>query len=248
MNLTRSFKKMFYKLFLAAKKPLCEEVLVLGDSHADVFKHAVLRLRFWRQHLNVVSVGGATASGLENPNSKTQASQAFKQALAASRAKKVIVMLGEVDTGFVIWYRADKYGVPVQEAFKRALLNYQSFLKDIKTRGFSPICVSTPLPTIRDGSKGEVANERKSVVASQQERTELTLSFNHAMEGFCRAEGVAYVNLDADSLGDDGLVKPELLNRNASDHHYEKRVFAGMLSGRVRPVVKTSTYSSGGSA
>jgi len=238
VKLTRSLKKISYNLFLAAKRPLCEEVLVLGDSHAAVFKHTILRLKLWYHHLNVVSVGGATASGLKNPNSKTQASRAFQQALAATRAKKVIVMLGEVDTGFLIWYRADKNGGSVQEALGQALATYQQFLEGIQARGLAPVCVSTPLPTIRDGDKGEVVNARKSVVASQRERTELTLSFNREMNRFCCARGITYVDLDGASLGADGLVKVELLNRNALDHHYEKRVFAGMLSEHLGHVVK----------
>ena len=239
MKISKLVEKTLLRAWLAVKKPFCEEVLVLGDSHAAVFNHSLMRLKFGRYHLNVVSVGGATASGLENPNSKTQAFQRFKQALATTRAEKVIVMLGEVDTGFVIWYRAGRSGVSVPEALEKALLNYQRLLTEIKSLGLSPICVSTPLPTIRDGSdKGKIANERKSISASQRERTKLTLRFNREMERFCCSEGIVYINLDADSLGSDGLVKAELLNRNALNHHYEKRTFARMLSGRVSHVVK----------
>lgn len=246
MKLTTSVKKALLKTWLAVQKPFCEEVLVIGDSHAAVFGHPHMRLKLGRYYLNVVSVGGATASGLENPNSKTQTFQKFNQALATTRAKKVVVMLGEVDTGFVIWYRAAKSGVPVQEAFERALLNYQRLLNEVKTRGLSPLCVSTPLPTIRDGSdKGEIANARKSVLASQRERTELTLRFNREMESFCRAEGIAHINLDTLSLGTDGFVKTELLNHDPLNHHYEKRVFAQMLSGRVGHVVRTSGAGKG---
>jgi hypothetical protein len=240
MALPARLKHSVRDALLGVQRRVCKEVLVVGDSHAAIFGHKLIRLRLWRYHFNVVSVGGATASGLENPNSKTQAFQKFDRALATTRAEKVIVMLGEVDTGFVIWYRADKYDISVQDAFEKTLRTYQQFLGDIKARGLSPICVSTPLPTIQDDNDwGEIANERKAVSTSQRERTELTLAFNREMEAFCRTENIAYINLDGSSLGADGLVKEKLLNRNPSDHHYEKRVFATMLSKPVSRTVKS---------
>jgi hypothetical protein len=239
MTLAVRFKKTLRALGLNVQKPFCEDVLVLGDSHAAVFNHPAMRARLWRYRLDVISVGGATASGLENPNSKTQAYQKFDGALSTTRAKKVIVMLGEVDTGFVIWYRAAKYGVPVAEALAKTLATYEGFLRSLSARGFTPICISTPLPTIGDGNRwGEVANARSSVTATQRERTALTLEFNHRMARFCHLEGIAHLNLDALSLGADGLVKAELLNKRASDHHYEKRVFATLLSQPVRRTVQ----------
>lgn len=241
MIATAKLKKTFRALCPVVQRPFCEEVLVLGDSHAAIFGHVAVRVRLWRYRLNVISVGGATASGLENPNSKTQAFQKFNQALATTRAQKVIVMLGEVDTGFVIWYRAARYGVPVAEALTKTLATYEQFLRALKSRGLTPICVSTPLPTIGDGkSWGEVANARSSVTATQHERTELTLTFNRRMAQFCLAEGIAHLNLDALSLGSDGLVKAELLNKNASDHHYEKRMFATLLSKPVSRAVRSA--------
>ncbi len=223
-----------------------EEVLILGDSHAKVFRYPMLRFRLWQKYLNVVSVGAATASGLENPNSKTQAFQQFDRALETTRAQKVVVMLGEVDTGFVIWYRAAKYGVPVGDALTKTLTTYGQFLQKIKARGLLPICISAPLPTIQDDDDwGEIANQRKSVTATQRERTELTLKFNREMERFCAAGGITYISLDSESLGEDGLVKAVLLNKDALDHHYDKRVFAAMLAKPVSRTVRSSALAGG---
>lgn len=238
MKVRKRVKEAVRSLFLGVQRPFFEELLVLGDSHVRVFSSPRLRRQLWRYHLNVVSVHGATASGLENPNSKTQTYNIFNSVLAATRAQKVVVMLGEVDTGFVIWYRADKYGVPVGEAFTKTVSTYQSFLRTLKARGFSPVCVSAPLPTIQDGNTwGEVANERKSITATQRQRTELTLAFNRELEAFCRVHTIPYINLDAASLGPDGLVRAELLNKNPSDHHYEKRVYARVLAQHVGQVI-----------
>ena len=93
---------------LAVRRFFFEEILVIGDSHVDIFKHKDLRRQFNKLFFNVCSVGGATVSGLVNPNSTTQALPRFRKAIKSSKAKTTIVNLGEVDTGFVIWYRAQK--------------------------------------------------------------------------------------------------------------------------------------------
>ena len=104
MKLKNKVRASLRRVLCGVQQVFLEEVLILGDSHAKVFRYPMLRFRLWQKYLNVVSVGAATASGLENPNSKTQAFQQFDRALGTTRAKKVVVMLGEVDTGFVIWY------------------------------------------------------------------------------------------------------------------------------------------------
>ena len=63
-----------------------KQILVLGDSHTEIFNHPALARAFPGVSLELVTVIGATASGLENPNTKTRAYPIFKEALAASRA------------------------------------------------------------------------------------------------------------------------------------------------------------------
>lgn len=236
----RRLKTLVWRLVRQVQGSLAEEVLVLGDSHARVFGSARVRARFPHVYLNVVTVSGATASGLANPNSKTQAYGTFERALGRTRARTVVVMLGEVDTGFVIWYRAAKYGVPVEAAFATTLETYEGFIRSVRARGFATVCVSAPLPTITDGTAwGDVANERRAVTATQRERTALTVAFNAEVARFCRAEGVTHINLDARSLGPDGLVRGDLLNRNRADHHYARRNYARLVTRHVvRPLLR----------
>lgn len=206
-----------------------KEILVLGDSHTPVFHHPAFHADFPELYFNVVTVIGATASGLENPNTKTQAYPIFKEALKHSAAKKVIVMLGEVDTGFVIWYRAQKYQESVAAMADKAIASYSRFLLEVAER-FGVVCISTPLPTIQDGNDwGEVANARKEVSATQIERTNLTLQFNRQMQAFCMQHGISHIMLDEVSLGEDGVVAEWLLNRDHSDHHYDPDAYARLL-------------------
>jgi hypothetical protein len=210
------------------------EVLVLADSHGAVFNHDLFKQHFPAVTLDVRLVHGATASGMENPNSsKTQAYPIFMQALAASRAPKVIVTLGEVDTGFVIWHRAAKYRESVDVMAERALTAYTRLLGEIAATR-EVLCLSTALPTIRDDNVwGEVANLRKTITATQRERTELTLWFNQRVEAWCSARGITYLALDPVSIGLDGLVRPDLLNPNPCDHHYDWTRYAELILPRL---------------
>lgn len=214
------------------------EILVLGDSHSPVFTHSQFQTAFPHLLFDVVTVIGATASGLENPNSTTQAYPIFRNSAENSTAQKVIVMLGEVDTGFVIWYRAQKYQESVSAMMDKAIQCYANFLLELKTK-FDVVCISTPLPTIEDGNDwGNIANARREVKASQVERTALTLAFNRTMQTVCEQNGICYVMLDSESLGENGVVKTELRNRDASNHHYDAENYANLLIQKLTSILQ----------
>ncbi|POA21766.1 hypothetical protein C1886_04105 [Pseudomonas sp. FW300-N1A1] len=217
-------------------------VLVLGDSHALVFSSEKMKALFPEYSFEVTSVGGATVSGLKNPNAVTQAMPQYISAMETTTADTVIVMLGEVDTGFVIWYRAQKHGSSVEQMLQQALENYQKLLQDV-AREFYVICISTPLPTIRDDMEwGEVANLRKEVKASLSDRTQLTIKFNTLMEAFCTREGISYLNFDSLSTDETGTLKVSLQNLDPSDHHYDPSAHALMIEPLLRPLLKQDTH------
>lgn len=217
-------------------------VLVLGDSHALVFSSEKMKALFPEYSFEVTSVGGATVSGLKNPNAVTQAMPQYMSALETTTANTVIVMLGEVDTGFVIWYRAQKHGSSVEQMLQQALDNYQKLLRDVAKK-FHVICVSTPLPTIRDNMDwGEVANLRKEVKASLSDRTSLTIKFNKLMEAFCTREGISYLNCDSLSTDETGTLKASLRNPDPNDHHYDPSAHALMIGPLLSPLLKQHTH------
>ncbi|WP_175389052.1 SGNH/GDSL hydrolase family protein [Pseudomonas sp. C2B4] len=207
-----------------------KEILVIGDSHVSVFNSEYMTSKFPKHKFEVISVGGATVSGLINPNATTQAMPQYLEALKSTKANTVIVMLGEVDTGFVIWYRSQKHGTPVNYMLQQALDNYKNFISDIAKK-FTLICISTPLPTIRDNTDwGEVANLRREVKATQAERTELTLAFNESMKVFCLEAGLFYLSLDEQSMDENGQLKLSLRNSDPNDHHYDPTAHAAMIA------------------
>jgi hypothetical protein len=232
----RPIRMLKKRLLLQAKRALWEEILVLGDSHTSVFRHRDVRCAFPKSFFHVINVGGATASGLPNPNSKSQAAQQFAEALAETTARRIIVMLGEVDTGFIIWSRAAKYGEAVEQVMAQAITNYTGFLADVRSRADSLLCISTPLPTIPDGTAwGDVATARKEITATQRDRTLLTLRFNAQVQAFCECHDIGFINLDPESLGSDGLVKPDLLNPDPHDHHYSPQAYSKIL---IKPLLE----------
>ena len=214
-----------------------ERILVLGDSHAGVFDKLCIRKRFPRKNFIMGHVQGATVSGLENPGSKTQAKKFFLEMLHKETYDRVIIQIGEVDTGFVIWYRSQKYGVEVEEMYNLAVSNYRTLIQEVCT--FAPtIVISAPLPTISDGYQwGEVANARKDVKTTQVERTKLTLDFNSEIQKLCGALSVPYISLDQVSIGEDGIVHDWLKNANHCDHHYSHSAYAEILAPPLKKLI-----------
>lgn len=210
----------------------------MGDSHVAVFDHDLFKIAFPFTQFSVTCVHGATASGLENPNSKTQAQEIFAKATRETpQGSKVLLMLGEVDTGFVIWYRAKKYGESIDQMMNLAIDNYVRLIMQVG-KHHHPVVISAPLPTIGDGSLiGEVANQRKAVSATQQERTTLTVRFNAAIETQCRKLSVPYVNCDQDSMGQGGLVREQLLHPDPANHHYKPLAHARLLVPKIRRIL-----------
>lgn len=202
-----------------------------------VFRSKHLKSAFPDIYFHVECVQGATASGLENPNSKTAAYAVFMKALNEYNGTIVITLLGEVDTGFVIWYWAQKHSSSLAQSLKRAANTYCRFIDKIAKKR-TVICLSAPLPTISDDNDwGDVANLRSEINASQLERTQMTLAFNALVKEHCRENKYSYIDLDIDALGTDGLVKKRLMHENPLNHHYNNEAYSVLMTDRLRPIM-----------
>jgi hypothetical protein len=212
-------------------------VIVLGDSHTRVFQRYVApRVDAM---LDVFVVEGATAQGLANPNSATDAIGIFRERVAsASPSQTVFIQLGEVDCGFVIWYRAEKYGMSIDEQLELSLGNYLSFVDELTAAGFEVWVFSTPLPTIADDQDwGEVANLRRSVKANQVERTALTVRYNGLLGDECRARGLRFLDVTSDQLDPvTGCIKNKFMNSNPLDHHLDDSEWGELVIGAITAV------------
>jgi len=210
----------------------------LGDSHVLALDH-VSRKRIWLQTVfEVRHVNGATALGLVNPNSKTNAFNIFHDYVRKIHPEDhLLFCFGEVDCGFVIWYRAKKYGACIDEQLQESLNNYINFLENIRSMRFERIIItSVPLPTIRDGQHwGDVANLRKDVSTSLRARTDLTIAYNDCLRTYCKSRDCVFLDLEKITLDNaTRLVKEEFRNPNPLNHHLSKDALVEPLSQLLR--------------
>jgi len=210
-------------------------VLVLGDSHVRVFEHWLFLVGMPRTAFEVEYVAGATASGMGNRKSISGAYRRFSERLATTPHDLVLLNLGEVDTAYTIWRRADLKGIEVDTMFEMALRNYVQFIDEIAS-SHRLVVLSAPLPTLSD----QVVNPdpevkmRQHVSASQLDRTRLALRFNARIAEFCAQRGVPCLSSDAAALGPDGVVRSGWRRRDRPDHHYARLPYAWWLVRALR--------------
>lgn len=209
-----------------------EIIECFGDSRASIFRGLNRKKWIGNLRFRTVAVRGATAYGVGNPNSKTNALKIFQQRLKTIPKDRIIAfMMGEVDVGFLAWLRAKNNNTDPVICMEEALARYTTFLASVKQTHPRLVVFSVPLPTIGDGEPhGDVANARHEVTATQLERTMLTMEFNRRLKAWAIGSGVDFIDLDPYALDNQTmLVRRELLNRNAADHHYDADAFHSLL-------------------
>ena len=198
-------------------------IIVCGDSHTRVFSYCNKQQSHFQ--FDVCEVGGATAQGAVNPNSKTNALGIFSEKIKNTpKADKVMIMLGEVDCGFVIWVRSKKYNISVDEQLQLSINNLTRFIETkVKSCGYASndiIVAGVILPTIKDNTNKQYLNgARKEVDVSQAIRTQKTLEYNQQLQSMCSVYGYHYIDITQDLMGENGVINDEYLNENHTDHH-----------------------------
>jgi hypothetical protein len=200
------------------------KILCCGDSHTRVFDYCNSRQNEFV--FDVCKVIGATAQGAVNPNSKTDALNIFKKKINSSRADKILIMLGEVDCGFVIWVRSKRYNISIDDQINICINNLFTFVGNIiatkKYANKDIIICGSILPTIKDNTNKRFLNGvRSEVDVSQLERTKKTIEYNNLLKINCHKYGYNYIEIVNDILGKDGIVRDEFLNSNSADHHLD---------------------------
>jgi hypothetical protein len=230
MKYFRVAKHKFYRLAAWQNVLHC-----IGDSHVQNFEFLSREYLLSQTDMRFCVVQGATNLGLANPHSQTQAMPIFMDYLnKVNPEDHAIFCLGEVDCGFVIWYRADKHGTPVQEQFELSLTNYFGLIEAYMEK-ISPanvIVCSVPLPTIPDHQlvKGDVANKRLVIKATQKQRTDLTIEYNDRLREYCGRRSIHFMDLQKGTLDQQtGVVSGDFVNENPLDHHLEPAKLAHLI-------------------
>lgn len=235
------YKKSWRKLFrrLRCRWRGGERILVLGDSHAGVFEY-IFDHDLWPPHLiNCDIVGGATAYGLTNDNSVTRAFPKFQQALKRfPDYGTVLIMLGEVDCSFALWHRANQRGESAAAQIPRAVQGVVRLLDWLAQEGKKRrvVLVGAILPTIKDHQVHLQEFElRRQVKATQRERSDLVLAFNHALQRLAADRGLDYIDITAATLDPAlGVVRDEFLVAVGVDHHQSQARTAGLWVTALR--------------
>lgn len=213
----------------------------LGDSHVRYLKRAAKYGLLAPHTLSGVEVGGATAVGMRNPNAKTNALGRFREWIQDKpREAAVVLHLGEVDCGFVIWYRATKYDEPVEVQMMNSLDAYFEFVDELLRLGFSKIIITAAtLPTITDSDQiGEVVVKRSAITATQLERTELTLRYNAILRERAEQRGLHFIDIAPAVLNPEtGVVDTRMRNPVPTDHHMNGDLAAAYWAVQLRAVL-----------
>lgn len=202
------------------------KLLAVGDSHLEALRFAADLGLLDISETNFCIVPGATAVGLRNPNSATNALAQFQEFVARNATSSpILIHLGEVDCGFVAWWRKLKYGETVESQLLASLDAYKHFVLELRSRGFVNICITgASLPSLRDGVDfGEVANFRAEVAVSLKERTEWTLHYNRNLAHLAAELSCFYFDIASGLLNSkEGTVSDYFRNVDPTDHHLDK--------------------------
>jgi hypothetical protein len=216
-------------------------LVFLGDSHARYFERAAEQGRFGARRWRLCAVNGATAVGLRNPNAKTNAVEIFRRQVSRVRRDAVIVFqLGEVDCGFVMWYRAQKYRDTVDDQLDASIAAYFAFVDEMRARGYVNFVITgATVPTIKDGQDwGIVANARREVTATLRERTNLTRRYNQRLEENAAARGLPFIDIWDETVDPaTGLVRPFIIHPNPVDHHLNRNAAAALWADKLNAVL-----------
>ncbi|WP_193059295.1 hypothetical protein [Halomonas sp. 3A7M] len=221
-----------------------DKICILGDSHTVYFSYGVRNGLYYPFEVDVCTVSAATAAGLRNDDSFTQAAVRFKEFLRdKEKTSLILFQLGEVDCGILVWLRSKKYGTSLNEEMDKSISAYVDFVQELQAEGFSNIGITSPtLPTINDKDHAGVviSERRKKVSASQHERTETTLIFSEKLKERFERLGVFYIDASSGFIDEVGrLCNVKFRNKNAKDHHMDNELASVVWATRVRGVAKS---------
>ena len=219
-----------------------EHLLVLGDSHVQYFNFAATQGLFEPFNYQSCRVTGTTAAGLTNPNSFTAARPLFLSFLEQwPKDSHVVLHLGEVDCGILVWVRSQKNGTPVEIEIERSVESYMHFVDELLASGRTRIILtSATVPTINDNDHaGEIISmRRKAVSASQRERTDVTIRFNERLASEAERRRLVFADARNEVIDPiSGLGYAKYRNKNPRDHHMDNLRAGVMWAAQLNKVL-----------
>ena len=211
---------------------------VIGDSHALVFEHS-------ERHdmvFNVEWVGGATARGSINPNNSTNSLNTFKQFIDQNTSDKLIIMLGEVDCGYLIWYKHQKEGLDIYEQANEAIDRLLEFVSKYALEYYAAediIILGSNPPTIEDNADPKfLAGARSEITTSLKERLSLTRYYNRTLRAKCIEYGYHYSDILEEVVDEEDEVLKKWKHHDKHNHHLNNDTISLWLSAIEETIYK----------
>lgn len=206
------------------KKSKKKSILVLGDSHSRVFKHINEKRLMPDVKFDCLTINGVTAQGICNPNSKTNANADFKKKLSEKKHDGVMIMVGEVDCGFTMWYRKDKYNTSIKEQLDNAVSKLFEFIdNEIRTKYDAEqiTVIGANLPALFDHIIPIQKIRREfNGHGTLKERTRLTLMYNDSLKNESIKRRYKYIDIVKETMDPTTqVVDKQYLRPNERDHH-----------------------------
>lgn len=227
-------------------------ILVLGDSHIDVFRFSNMKTKYF--NFITIEVPGATAMGATNPNSETNALNTFTDILEKYKTELenkihyVMIMLGEVDCGFVVWVRSKKYNISIEEQLNLSLSNYKKFIENTVLKYFNAnqiILLGSVLPTIKDNTDKRFLNGVRSEVNTPlRKRIETTLQYNNNLLMISQELQTYYIDItDIIIDNENNCVKQKYLNNNPFNHHLDNFKTYRLWCDKLKEIILNNPQS-----
>lgn len=208
-----------------------KRAVVIGDSHARLFKWIEERKLCDQFSFQVLSVPGATAYGSASQNSRSGFRQKAESFISDSVNPEIaFVMLGEVDSNVSAVVTARERRISPERQIGDAVERLIWFCSRIVSKSLcgAPVVFLCPtLPCVRDSSLKKGLKKRQTGIPNLESRTMLTRLFCARLEALAPDAGCSVETIN-DKIGDPetGFLKDEYF-RSCGNHHLRHQKIYG---------------------
>lgn len=206
----------------------------VGDSHTRAFQ--IARRYTKRTLITTTIVRGASARGIGSSQSQTGARSQFLRTLEkVPQTHAVLVCMGEVDVGHLLWRLARDRDQDIQELMETSITRLMDFVSMLERR---PVIIAgvTP-PTVVDYRLVRGGNRlRSELLIPWQERSDLAKSWNTELRSWC--EDAGHIYLDCYDMAVDqttGRVSELFAPVDPADHHLNHVSLGEYLGSEALP-------------
>lgn len=188
---------------------MSNKLIVFGDSHIEMYRPFVTDL---------CAVAGATAYGLINENSVTNAKGQFTSFITSTSSNYIISCLGEVDCNSLVWKKRET--MSWKDLVKESIDRYINFLSQFSCK-FIVSCVPLPpveLYNVPPFSTKPAQPFRIQVDWDKRLRTDIVNYFNLSMFNLCKQNDIFFLDFTEETKNNSGLLNMDFAINSNNTH------------------------------